>query len=160
VVEALSKKLVAAENQCKARDAKIESLGAQLSLLREAREREAAELSMQVTDLEAKLKELLCDREQEVETRASEIEGRLRQKDVEWEQLVTTAVAQVQERDRADQERISNMKQRQGSIHSAIAAWENAKEIACSELELLRCNKHFLEVTLAGLDVSVHQLRK
>ena len=128
--------------------------------LREAREREAAELSTQVTDLEARVQELLCDREQEAERRASEIEGRLRDKDAEWERLVMTAVAQVQEQDMADRERLLRLEQRRGSIRSAAMAWESARGIACNELELLRCNKRFVEVTLAGLDVIMQQLRQ
>ena len=159
LVETLKRKLATAETQRTERDAKIESLEKQLTSLREAREREAAELSTQVTDLETKLQELLGDREQEAERRASEIEGRLRDKDAEWERLVMIAIAQVQEQDRADQERLSRLEQRRGNIRSAAMAWESARKIACSELELLRCNKRFVEVTLAGLDATMQQLR-
>lgn len=160
LVETLRKKLTTAELQRTELDAKIGGLEKQLALLREAREREAVELSTQVTELETKLQDLLGDRELEAEKRASEAEERLRDKDAEWERLVRTVVAQVQEQDLADKEQLLRLEQRRGCTRSATIAWERTREIACSELELLRCNKRFVEVTLAGLDVTMQQLRQ
>ncbi|KAF8592059.1 hypothetical protein K439DRAFT_1626558 [Ramaria rubella] len=158
-VEFLQMQLTAAENQRAERDTKIEALEKQLTMSREAREREAAELSTQVTDLEERLQELLNDREREAEKRASDLEERLRDKDTEWERNVAVAIAQVHQQSQADQDRLLNLERRKASIRSAASAWECAQEVACSELELIRANRRFVEVTLAGLDASMAQLR-
>lgn len=160
LVESLKRKLSAAEGQRTERDAKIDGLEKQLTSLQGAREREAAELSAQVTDLEVKLQGLLDDHEREAERRASETEGRVREKDAEWERRVVTAIAQVHERELANQEHLLNVERRRASIRSAAAAWESAREIACGELEFLRCNRRFIDVILSGLDVSIQQMRQ
>jgi len=89
-----------------------------------------------------------------------ELEERLRDKDAELERQVAAAVSEVQEQSVADQERLLSMERRKWCIRSTASAWECAKEVAYGELELVRSNRHFVEVTLAGLDASMQQLRQ
>ena len=159
LVEILKRKLEAAEGKRAERDARIESLEKQLISLGEAREREAAELSTQVSNLEVRVQELLDDHERDSERRTSEIEERLRDKDVECDHRVVAAVAELQAQYQANQERLVSVEQRKGSMRSAAVAWKSVRDIACSELELVRYNRRFVEVTLAGLDASMGQLR-
>jgi len=159
-VDLLKMQLAFAEGQRSERDARIEYLESQLVSSREAREREASELSTQVSDLEEQLKELLGDRERETGRRIDELEARLQDKDVEWECEIAAAVSRVEAQSVTDRERLLSIERRKWRVRSATMAWECAKETACNELELIRSNRRFVEVILAGLDVAIPQLRQ
>ena len=159
-VEFLKTQLGFAESQRCERDERIEYLERQLVSSREAREKEAAELATQVSDLEEQLKELLGDRERETGRRVEELEARLRDKDVEWGREIAAAVSQAQAQCVIDRERLLSMERRKWRIQTSTLAWGCAQETASNELELVRANRLFVEIALAGLDVSIQQLRQ
>lgn len=146
--------LAAAENKAQERLTLIEELENQLRTAKEARMRDAQELSAQVAELEQKMHENRRNDEQRLNVICS-LEDEVRQMQVVREQAVQKAITRTQEASRISLEAALRAQQDKWEVScvakSTCSAWLTVRETAEAELELVRSSRDTLALLLSSL---------
>ena len=132
----------------------IEELENQLRTAKEARMRDAQELSAQVAELEQKMHENRRNDEQRLNVICS-LEDEVRQMQVVREQAVQKAITRTQEASRISLEAALRAQQDKWEVScvakSTCSAWLTVRETAEAELELVRSSRDTLALLLSSL---------
>ncbi|TBU64721.1 hypothetical protein BD310DRAFT_913190 [Dichomitus squalens] len=155
--------LAAAENRAQERLAQMQSLEEQLHHAKEARMRDAQELSRQISELEEQVHGNLAIESQRTEQIAV-LEEMLRDAQVAHEQSVKDVARRAEDAMCASRAAALQVRQVQAraeissAASEARSAWYCVRETAESELELVRANREMLGLLLAGLEHTLGQL--
>ena len=157
LVVMLRLQLASMENIAKERLSQITTLETQLSVAKEARLREAADLAAQVSALEQQMHASLENRERAAEERAT-FEEQVRGAAAAKQLAVQEAVKRVTEdgaRLRLSAEEAMRRKcEVVGMAHTAAKSWGFVREFAEGELESVRAQRETLNFLLMSLDQS------
>ncbi|EMD41575.1 hypothetical protein CERSUDRAFT_110125 [Gelatoporia subvermispora B] len=150
-VTLLRLQLAAAESRAREQALQVESLQSELLTAKQARLRDAEELSKQISQLEDQVVGNLRVDDQRSEYIGS-LEDQLRHAHAHVEQAAEEARAQAQHATLLREQQ--NKWQLACAAHEARSAWSNVRDTVEGELEFVRANRETLAVLLAGLDHS------
>ncbi|KAH9178908.1 hypothetical protein EDB89DRAFT_2063821 [Lactarius sanguifluus] len=157
LVVMLRLQLASMENIAKERLGRINALEEQLSVAKEARMREAADLAAQVSALEEQMHTSLEYRERVANERAT-LEEQLRGAAVARESAVQEAVKRVTEDMGGTRLRVEAAARRRCEIaaaaHDAATSWVSVRTAAEGELDFVRSQRETLSFLLASLERS------
>ncbi|KAH9050468.1 hypothetical protein EDB84DRAFT_376060 [Lactarius hengduanensis] len=155
LVVMLRLQLASMENIAKERLGRINALEEQLSVAKEARMREAADLAAQVSALEEQMHTSLEYRERVANERAT-LEEQLRGAAVARESAVQQAIKSVTEdmgRTRLRGEAAARRKCEIAAVaHDAATSWMSVRTVAEGELDFVRSQRETLSFLLASLE--------
>jgi hypothetical protein len=165
IVTLLRLQLASAENTAKERLFRLQSMEEEIHNLKEARLREAEELTQQVAYLEDQMRGNIEARERSDEERAAytaSLEDHLRQAQAFRDQAVEEAVAKTQESARLSRDAAlrSRHQKWEGACAARVAAteWTSVRDLAESELSIVKGDREILLVLLAELDHAQRQI--
>lgn len=159
IVTLLRLQLASAEQTAKARLEQMQVMEEEIHNLKEARTREAHELTKQVAFMEDQIRANMDNRERADEERGaytSSLEDELRQAQVLRDQAIQAAVAES--RENARRENTAALKSQHDSwevmcsARVASSEWTSVRELSEMELDIVQGDRQILSVLLAELD--------